>query len=111
MKTVRAESMFPDPALSKAQETVFLAAIIPMLLSVNHHREAFCQVAFPGISESTKHAKLRVLPVDSLKFPIVKFHQFLGRPQRFYDIARNVSVSPMTIHCKTPSPPIWNATE
>ena len=84
---------------------------IPMLLSVNHHREAFCQVACPGISESTKHAKLRVLPVDSLKLPIVQFHQFLGRPQRFYDIAKNVSVSPMTTHCKTPSPPVWNATE
>ncbi len=76
MKTVRAESMFPDPALSKSQETVFLAAINPMILSVNHHREAFCQVALPGISENTNHAKLRVLPVDSLKLPIVQFRQF-----------------------------------
>ena len=71
-----AESVFHDPALAKDKETVFLAAMIPILLSVNHHREAFCQVAFSGISESTKHAKLRVLSVDSLKLPIVKFHQF-----------------------------------
>ena len=39
--------------------------MVPLLLSDNHNRGVFCQVAFPHISESTKRATFRITPIDS----------------------------------------------
>ena len=53
--------------LSNAEEIVFLAATVPLLLSVKHNRDVFSQVAFTHIPESTKRAEFRVGPVDSTR--------------------------------------------
>ena len=34
-----------------------VAFMVQLLLSINHNRGMFCQVAFPRISESTKHMR------------------------------------------------------
>ncbi len=42
----------PNMTLSAGKEIIVLAATVPLLLSDNHNRGVFCQVAFPYISES-----------------------------------------------------------
>ena len=51
--------------LGIGEEIIFLATSVPLLLSDNHNRGVFCQVAFPHISESMKRAKFWMAPVDS----------------------------------------------
>ena len=51
--------------LCAGEEIIFLATTVPLLLSDNHNRGVFCQVAFPHISESTERAKFLSAPVDS----------------------------------------------
>ncbi len=48
-----------------AKKSSSFAATFPLLLSDNHNRGIFYQVAFHHISESTKQAKFRMAPVDS----------------------------------------------
>jgi len=57
--------MSPDLALWAGEESVFLCATAPLLLSINHNCKRFCQVTFPHMSESTKHTKFEMAPVDS----------------------------------------------
>ncbi len=60
-------------ALKVGEESVFLAATVPLLLSLNRRSIVFCQVAFPHISESTERVKFLTKPVDSsLKFAYSK---------------------------------------
>ena len=84
--------------LQAGEESILQAATVPLLLSDDHNRDVFCQVAFPHISVSTTRAKFRMAPVDSL----LKCQQCLRRTQRSCDIAINVTVLPISEGRKIP---------